>query len=956
VERLEDYVLLATSVVPAGNPLATAVQPAAAATHLELFPSPPYSTPANLPFSFTVFAKDNSGNVDFTYNSIVSVQKVSGPAGGALGGTTHMPSTFGTAGFSDLTFNTAGDYVLQVSSGSLPTLSDIQVTVTPPITATHLVLTPSPPGSVPANSPFGFGVSAENDSGTVDFTYDSTVTVAVQSGPPGGVLGGTTTIPISSGGAGFTGLTFATTGHYLLQVSSGSLPTLSDIPVTVTAPTTATRLVVTIPPDFATAGGNFGFEISAEDNQGFIATNYNNTLTLTLASGPTGATLGGTTTVQIVNGVASFGGLLLTKAGTYTIQGTSDGLTPVTTDAFTVLASSATHLVVTTQPPTSIPSGNPFGMVVAAEDNFGNVDTNYPSNELVSLARVGGPAGATLGGNTNVAPVDGVATFTDLTLDKVGNYQIRADSDDLLGATTTAINATTPTQATKLVVTTEPPSSVGAGNTFTLVVSAEDASGNVAGSYNTPIIVTITSGTGPAGGTLGGTTTATIANGLLVNGVATFSNLTLSPASTTTYTLTATSDDLSPATTTPIMVVQQAVVATKLVITTEPPSTVTPGDTFTVVVKAENSAGTVDASYTGPISVAITSGTGPGGGTLGGTTTATIVNGLLVNGVATFSNLTLDKAGSAPYRLTTTSDGLAPDTTTPITVTSAHANHLVVTAEPPDSIAAGSPFGLVVVAEDRFGNIDTNYNSPIADVTIANGPAGGSLGGTTSVLPVNGVMRFTNLTLNSPGSYTLRVTSDDLIPATTRAISASGGIEPEPEPEPEPGPVDHPTVTNLQRFGFHAQPTLLVLTFSTALDPARASNTANYAVVGPAHRFPIASAVYNPTNHTVTLRPQNLLNVHRRYTITVNGTPANGLTSSRGIPLDGANTGKPGSSYVKTFGKEILAGPASSAGVGIATALSRRFIPRTCVLPAHVVPVHPASWSARIESRPQRGH
>ena len=44
-----------------------------------------------------------------------------------------------------------------------------------------------------------------------------------------------------------------------------------------------------------------------------------------------------------------------------------------------------------------------------------------------------------------------------------------------------------------------------------------------------------------------------------------------------------------------------------------------------------------------------------------------------------------------------------------------------------------------------------------------------------------------------------------------------------------------PTVTNLQRFGFHAQTTTLVLTFSAALDPASARAVSNYALVALVH-------------------------------------------------------------------------------------------------------------------------
>ena len=53
-------------------------------------------------------------------------------------------------------------------------------------------------------------------------------------------------------------------------------------------------------------------------------------------------------------------------------------------------------------------------------------------------------------------------------------------------------------------------------------------------------------------------------------------------------------------------------------------------------------------------------------------------------------------------------------------------------------------------------------------------------------------------------------------------FSASTAFNPVTQVVNAPTAVDGPTVVSLQRFGFHAQPTLLVLTFSTPLDPARA--------------------------------------------------------------------------------------------------------------------------------------
>lgn len=127
-----------------------------------------------------------------------------------------------------------------------------------------------------------------------------------------------------------------------------------------------------------------------------------------------------------------------------------------------------------------------------------------------------------------------------------------------------------------------------------------------------------------------------------------------------------------------------------------------------------------------------------------------------------------------------------------------------------------------------------------------------------------------------------------------------------------------PGVINLERFGFHHQPTALVLTFNRPLDPARVANVANYHLVALFQggrlrvKVPIAKAVYDPTQDTVTLTPKYhgrpFLPLHRSYELTVVGTSGSGITSAIGIPLDGRGNRSPGTDYVRRFGFEILAG------------------------------------------------
>jgi hypothetical protein len=106
----------------------------------------------------------------------------------------------------------------------------------------------------------------------------------------------------------------------------------------------------------------------------------------------------------------------------------------------------------------------------------------------------------------------------------------------------------------------------------------------------------------------------------------------------------------------------------------------------------------------------------------------------------------------------------------------------------------------------------------------------------------------------------------------------------------------------VQRFGFHARPTRLVLRFNEALDPTRARQVTNYRIVGP-EGVPIAitSAVYDAAAGTVTLSPKTRLDLHKIYTLTVNVTGAQGVSDPSGHLLDGANDGRPGSRFATTL-------------------------------------------------------
>src|SRR5213075_1256347 len=212
----------------------------------------------------------------------------------------------------------------------------------------------------------------------------------------------------------------------------------------------------------------------------------------------------------------------------YTLTATGAG--SATSAAFNITAGTATQLVFSVQP-SSTPAGAAItpAVQVTAQDAQGNTATGFTGNVTVAIGTK--PGTGTLGGTLTHAAVGGVATFANLSIDKVGTgYTLTATGAG--SATSAAFNITAGT-ATQLVFSVQPTNTV-AGATITPAVqlTAQDASGNTATGFTGNITVAI--GTNPGGGTLSGTTTVAASGG-----VATFSGLSINKAGTG-YSLTAT--------------------------------------------------------------------------------------------------------------------------------------------------------------------------------------------------------------------------------------------------------------------------------------------------------------------------------------------------------------------------------------------------------------------------------
>src|SRR5262249_26679771 len=153
------------------------------------------------------------------------------------------------------------------------------------------------------------------------------------------------------------------------------------------------------------------------------------------------------------------------------------------------------------------------------------------------------------------------------------------------------------------------------------------------------------------------------------------------------------------------------------------------------------------------------------GGTLSGTTTVAAANG-----VATFGNLSIDKAGTG-YTLAASSTGLTGATSSAFNILVGAATHLAFLQQPTNRSEERRVSTAVTV---QLLAADNNQGSSTATATLAIGTtsAGGTLSGTSRVAAVNGVATFGNLSIDKAGTgYTLAASSTGLTGATSSAFN-----------------------------------------------------------------------------------------------------------------------------------------------------------------------------------------
>ncbi|HYO45588.1 MAG TPA: invasin domain 3-containing protein, partial [Gemmatimonadota bacterium] len=699
--------------------------------------------------TITVEIRDALGNLRTGGGDAVLLSTTAGMLGpvidqgnGTYTATLTAPSAAGTATISGT-----------VNGGAITDTAS--VTFTP--VATRLEF-----GQQPTNTQAGAAISpavtvrAVDGAGTTVTSFTGNVTIAIGTNPAGGTLTGTTTVAAVAGIATFGNLRIDRTGAgYTLAAGASGLTgaTSASFAVTPGAPSGATS-TITAAPTSVPANGTSTSTITVElrDALGNRLTSGGAVVQLSTTAG----TLGPVSDQGNGTYIATLTAPL--AAGTATISGTVNG-GAITDTASVTFTAVATRLVFGQQP-TNTQAGAAISpaVTVRAVDGAGATVSSFTGNVTIAIGT--NPAGGTLTGTTTVTAVAGIATFSNLRIDRAGaGYTLAAGASGLTGATSAAFNVIPgpPSGATSTI--TAAPTSVPADGTSssTITVELRDALGNRRTSGGSVVVLSTTAGTlGPVVDRGDGTYTAEL-TAPSSPATATVSGTVGGAAITDTATVTFT---FVPPTTVRLVFGQQPT-------STQAGVAISP----VITVRAVDNTGATMTSFTGPVTIAI--GVNPAGGTLSGTSTV-----VATAGVATFTTLSIDRAGIG-YRLTASSSGLAGATSTPFDITPGPPSGATttITAQPTSVPADGSSTSTVtVVVRDAFGNLRTAGGDPVGLLTTAGtlGPvtdlANGTYIATLTAPPAAATATITG-TLGGAGiTDTAIVTFTAFTPTSTRLV------------------------------------------------------------------------------------------------------------------------------------------------------------------------------------------
>jgi hypothetical protein len=632
-----------------------------------LITSPALSLVAGGRGPITAAFEDAYGNAGAVAADPQTIALTTTSAGGAFyassTSTTAITSVVVPAGQSATTFDygdtTAGTPTVTAADAAFPSSAD-QTEMVVPAAADHFVVTtsfadPDIAGTVGtvtvvAKDPYG------NTVGSGPNLYEGTVDLSTTDPQAVGLPASHAFAATDAGTYTFTGVTLETAGTQTITAVDSTTGSITGDAAVVVVPASASAFDVTTSfadPDVAGTVGTV--TVVAKDPYGNTAGSgpdqYEGTVDLTTTD-PRAVGLPASHAFAAADaGTYTFTGVILVTAGSQTITAVDSATGSITGAATVDVVAASADAVVIVGAPISMIAGGRGSIALQFKDAYGNAGAVSAGAQAIALGTTSA-AGAFYATATSTAAIASIDV-------PAGQSSVAVSyGDTMAGEPTLTVSAfgpsfnqtetVDPAAADHFVVTTGflDPDPAGAAGTVT--VTAVDPYGNTVGS-----------GPDQYEGTVRLSTTDSRATGLPASyaftagdgGSHTFTGVILKTAGSQTINA-ADSANGTVAGGATVHVAGDA--ATQLVMTTAPPSPVVSGQSFTVVVSAEDAYGNVDTSFDGNVTIS-----------LPGQTGSTTVQAHA--GVATFAGLTLDSTAQGDS-IQVTATGLPSVTTGPVTI------------------------------------------------------------------------------------------------------------------------------------------------------------------------------------------------------------------------------------------------------------------------------------------------
>ncbi|MHA8071868.1 invasin domain 3-containing protein [Aquirufa ecclesiirivi] len=535
-----------------------------------------------------------------------------------------------------------------------------------------------------------------------------------------------------------------------LKTAGNQTVTATDQAATLTANTgastvvnadVASKLTVNQQPSNVIANANSRAKFQISDAYGNIISSSTAGVTVVLHQNGVLKTSGftGTKSKNAVAGIADFADLKISDASNdYTYVASSPGLTGVTTNVFEILIGPPSKLSIRTNPPASVTAGSSISPSITVSIDDALLNTITTATNSVTLSIGSNPGSGVLSGTATVNAVNGIATFSNLSINKIGNgYTLSAASTGLTGINTNSFNVVAG-PASKYLVTSSS-SSPEAGGTVTFTAQLADANDN-------PVTTsgqTVTWTKSDANGSFASATSTTNASGVAT---IVFTTHTVSGTATT---VTATTSAISGTSGT---ITTVAGTATKYLVTS---SSSSPVAGATVTITAQLADANNNAVATSGQTVTWTK--SDANGSFASATSTT--NG---SGVATIVFTTHTVSGTATTVTATTS--AISGTSGTITTVAGTATKYLVTSSSSSPVAGATVTITAQLADANDNPVATSGQT----VTWTKSNANGSFASATSTTNGSGVATIVFTSHTVSGTATT-------VTATTSAISGTSG-------------------------------------------------------------------------------------------------------------------------------------------------------------------------------------